>query len=126
MWPRYLGQYKSTEEEHEGAPVFHNGNGMYLYHHKKGQWRINNVINERGVFKGVQGRESLCLTPNLTWYYWDNEWQRGNIMVSCDEDSGMNEYGRLQSSFSLLPSSSYICHVINLFMICCFQELTII
>ena len=100
MWPQYIGQYKATEEEHEGAPVFHNGNGKYLYHHKKGQWRINNVINERGVFKGVHSRESLCLSPNLTWYFWDNEeWQSGNIMVSCDEDSGINEYGRLQSAF---------------------------
>ena len=114
-WAQYLGQYKPTKQKHEGAPVFQNQNGKYLYHHKKGQWRINNVINERGVFKGVHSRESLCLSPNLTWYFWDNEeWQSGNIMVSCDEDSGINEYGRLQSSFSLLPCSSYICHEINL------------
>ena len=37
---------------HEEAPVYKNENGKYLYRHKKGQWRINNVINKRGVIKG--------------------------------------------------------------------------
>ena len=76
-WAQYLGQYKPTQQKHEGAPVYQNQNGKYLYHHKQGQWRINNVVNKRGVMKGRS--ESECIGSNSTWEYWDEEWKRGDI-----------------------------------------------
>ena len=95
---QYLGQYKPTQQEHQGAPVYQNQNGKYLYHDTKGQWRTNNVINKRGVFKGVNGRKAACVSPNSRWYFWNGRWRRGNIKVSCDQDSGIKEHGRLESS----------------------------
>ena len=93
-WAQYLGQYKPTKQKHEGAPVYQNQNGKYLYHHTKGQWRTNNVVNERGVFKGVNSRKTMCVSPNSKWYFWDKEWKRGGIKVSCEQESGGQEQGR--------------------------------
>ena len=92
-WAQYLGQYKPTQQKHQGAPVYQNQNGKYLYQLKKGQWRINNVINDRGVFKGINSRKDLCLSPNSKWYFWNEEWTKGDIKVSCDQDSGGKEHG---------------------------------
>ena len=97
-WAQYLGQYKPTQQKHQGAPVYQNQNGKYLYQLKKGQWRINNVINERGVFKGVNSRKAACVSPNSKWYFWDAEWRRGDIKVSCEQDSEKKEHGRFESS----------------------------
>ena len=110
-WAQYLGQYKPTQQKHQGAPVYQNQKGKYLYHKRKGQWRINNVINERGVFKSVNSRKVACVSPNSKWYFWDEEWRRGNIMVSCEQDSGRNERGMLGSSWAWngLRFSMYIC-----------------
>ena len=96
-WSKYLGQYKPTGEQHEGAEVFRNKDGNYLYHHKQGQWRTNNVINDRGVLKGVNRGKGECVSPDSKWYYWDKKWRRGKIEVSCDQDSGTIEQGKLQS-----------------------------
>ena len=98
-WAQYLGQYKPTQQKHKGAPVYQNQNGKYLYHHTKGQWRTNNVVNERGVFKGVNSRKTMCVSPNSKWYFWDKEWKRGGIKVSCDQESGGQEQGRSKIGF---------------------------
>ena len=90
-WAQYLGQYKPTKQKHEGAPVYQNQNGKYLYHHTKGQWRTNNVINKRGVFKSEGSRKAACVSPKSKWYFWDEEWRRGDIKVSCDQDTVMIE-----------------------------------
>ena len=101
-WAQYLGQYEPTKQRYEGALIYQNQNGKYLYHHKKGQWRINNVINKRGVFKGVNSRKAGCVSPNSRWHFWDEKWRRGNIKVSCDQDqdSGLKEHGGLESSWA--------------------------
>ena len=105
-WAQYLGQYKPTQQKHQGAPVYQNQNGKYLYQLKKGQWRINNVINERGVFKGVNSRKAACVSPKSKWYFWDEEWKRGDIKVSCVQDSGGKKHGRLLN-LSTLPVISF-------------------
>ena len=95
-WAQYLGQYKPTKQKHQGAPVYQNQNGKYLYQLKKGQWRINNLINERGVFKGINSRKNdACVSPKSKWYFWDEKWRRGDIKVLCDQGSGRKEHGRL-------------------------------
>ena len=101
-WSKYLGQYKPTGEQHEGAEVFRNKNGNYLYHHKRGQWRTNNVINDRGVLKGVNRGKGECVSPDSKWYYWDKKWRRGKIEVSCDHDSGAIEQGRSKVEVTII------------------------
>ena len=101
-WSKYLGHYKATSETHEGTMVFQNQNGNYLYHHKKGQWRVNNIVNKRGVFKGVSSGGAECISPNSTWYFWDEEWRKGKIEIFCDQDSGTMEHGRVGSSFIVI------------------------
>ena len=86
----------------EGAEVFRNKDGKYLYHHEQGQWRTNNVINDRGVLKGVNRGKGECVSPDSKWYYWDKKWRRGKIEVSCDQDSGTHEQGRFTGLQSLV------------------------
>ena len=74
-----------------------NKEGNYLYQHEQGQWRTNNVINNRGVLKGVNRGKDECVSSDSKWYYWDKKWRRGKIEVSCDQDSGTIEQGKLQS-----------------------------
>ena len=98
-WAQYLGQYKPTKQKHQGAPVYQNQNGKFLYHYRRVQWRINNVMNERGVFKGVNNRKNdACVSPKSKWYFWDEEWKRGDIKVSCVQDSAGKElvHGKLE------------------------------
>ena len=94
-WAQYLGQYKPTQQKHEGSPVYQNQNGKYLYHHTKGQWRTNNVVNKRGVFKGEGSKKAACVSTKSKWYFWDEKWRRGCIKVLCDQGSGRKEHGRL-------------------------------
>ena len=105
-WGQYLGQYKPTQQKHHGAHVYQDQKGKYLYHHTKGQWRTNNVINDRGVFKGVNSRKDSCVSPKSKWYFWDEEWKRGDIKVSCVQDSGGKKHGRLLN-LSTLPVISF-------------------
>ena len=105
-WAQYLGQYKPTKQKHQGAHVYQNQKGKYLYHHTKGQWRTNNVINDRGVFKGVNSGKDSCLSPKSKWYFWDEEWKKGDIKVLCDQDSGVKEHGRCQSHFFNISNSA--------------------
>ena len=101
-WAQYLGQYKPTQQKHQRATVYQNQNGKYLYQHKIGQWRTNNVINDRGVFKGINSRKDLCPSPNSKWYFWNEEWTKGDIKVSCDQDSGGKEHGMCRNlSFNI-------------------------
>ena len=105
-WAQYLGQYKPTQQKHQGAPVYQNQNGKFLYKLKKGQWRINNVINDRGVFKGINSRKDICLSPNSKWYFWNEEWTKGDIKVSCEQDSEGKEHGMCRNlSFNISNSS---------------------
>ena len=105
-WAQYLGQYKPTQQKHHGAHVYQDQKGKYLYHHTKGQWRTNNIINDRGVFKGVNNRKDSCLSPKSKWYFWDEEWKKGDIKVLCDQDSGVKEHGRCQSHFFNISNSA--------------------
>ena len=109
-WAQYLGQYKPTQQKHEGAPVYQNQNGKYLYHHTKGQWRTNNIINKRGVFKSEGSRKAACVSPKSKWYFWDEKWRRGDIKVSCDQDSVMIEpQGRWRKySFNISYSADFL------------------
>ena len=105
-WAQYLGQYKPTQQKHQGALVYQNQKGKYLYHYTKGQWRTNNVINDRGVFKGINSRKDICLSPNSKWYFWNEEWTKGDIKVSCEQDSEGKEHGMCRNlSFNISNSS---------------------
>ena len=55
------------------------------------------MINNRGVLKGVNRGKDECVSSDSKWYYWDKKWRRGKIEVSCDQDSGTIEQGKLQS-----------------------------
>ena len=114
-WAQYLGQYKPTKQMNQGAPVYQNQNGKYLYHHTKGQWRTNNIINKRGVFKSEGSRKAVCVSPKSKWYFWDEEWRKGDIKVSCDQDSGIEieAHGRWRKySFNISYSADFLfrCH----------------
>ena len=86
MWPRYLGEYQPTEEDHNGARVYVNSEGLLLYVTDKGDWSANTVINNRGVFRGVDtgNTSEPCVASVAEWRYWDEDrWTPADITVSC-------------------------------------------
>ena len=86
VWPRYLGEYQPTEEEHNGARVYVNSEGLLLYVTDKGDWSANTVINNRGVFRGTDtgNRSEPCVATVAEWRYWDeDQWTPADITASC-------------------------------------------
>ena len=61
MWPQYLGEYQPKDEEHNGAQVFVNSEGLFLYVNDNGDWSANTVINDRGVLRGTDNGAAHCL-----------------------------------------------------------------
>ena len=90
VWPRYLGEYQPTEEEHNGARVYVNSEGLLLYVTDKGDWSANTVINNRGVLRGANSENASvpCLDTVAEWKYWDEKyqkWDSGDISTTCGE-----------------------------------------
>ena len=88
MWPQYLGEYKPQEEEHNGAQVFVNSEGLFLYVNDNGDWSANTIINDRGVLRGDNQGAVPCLTSVTQWRYWDDKqekWEPSDISVTCGE-----------------------------------------
>ena len=47
--------------------------------------------------KGENTEDFYCVQGNFTWKFWDKEWKKGDIKVSCDQDLGIKEQGRSSS-----------------------------
>ena len=81
-WPRSLGRYEATGEEHEGAPVFSDGDGRYLYRYSDGTWRADSAIGGRGVYRSVGTAD--CPARNSQWLFSDYpDWHSGDITAKC-------------------------------------------
>ena len=75
MWPHALGHYKVTGEEHEGAAVYKNGHGTYLYKLSNGTWRAGFKIGWAGTTGYIRSVETAdCPTIIGQWVYWDSGW----------------------------------------------------
>ena len=90
MWPQYLGEYQPTEEDHNGAQVYVNSEGLLLYMNDNGDWSANTVINNRGVLRGANSDNAsvACLDAVTEWKYWDEKykkWDSGDISTTCGE-----------------------------------------
>ena len=69
----YLGHYTVTEEEHEGAKVYKNGDGKYLYKISNGTWRAGSSRIGRvatGYIRSVDTAD--CPFAIRQWEYWDS------------------------------------------------------
>ena len=98
VWPQYLGEYQPTEEDHNGARVYVNSEGLLLYMNDKGDWSANTVINNRGVLRGADtgNRSEPCVAAVAEWRYWDkDQWTPADISVSCD--TGEQGRGMIQT-----------------------------
>ena len=81
-----LGHYAVTEEEHEGAAVYKNGDGKYLYKHDDGTWCAGTWIGGSGLVRSgtTAGAASPCPAGfSSNWHYYEGEWKSGDIMVNC-------------------------------------------
>ena len=90
LWPQYLGEYQPKDEDHNGARVYVNSEGLLLYMNDKGDWSANTVINNRGVLRGANSDNAsvACLDAVTEWKYWDEKykkWDSGDISTTCGE-----------------------------------------
>ena len=96
-WPSYLGKYEATAKKQEGAPVFKNSNGRYLYRVSGGSWRANPEIgsSEMGShgFIRSMGSSATAECPTTisqdqwSWKYDDEgegNYQSSDITVKCN------------------------------------------
>ena len=80
--PWYLGSYEATGEEEEGAPVYRDSDGRYLYRHSDGTWRADDVIGGPGVIRSVD--TAPCPASIRRWQYRDYpDWRSGDITAQC-------------------------------------------
>ena len=94
----YLGDYEATGEEKEGAPVFKNSVGRYLYRWSDGTWRANVRMGDfdKQTIKSVD-TTAECPESNTCnsgsgnqWQYRgntysDNNWHSADIVVKCSD-----------------------------------------
>ena len=52
-WPLDQGEYHLTDQEHNGAPVYRNSHGRYLYTYGDGTWRADYEIGTSGYIRCV-------------------------------------------------------------------------
>ena len=88
LWPQYLGEYQPKDEEHNGAQVYVNSAGLFLYVNDNGDWSANTIINDRGVLRGDNQGTVPCLASVTQWRHWDDKhekWEPSDISVTCGE-----------------------------------------
>ena len=81
MWPQFVDSYDATEEEHEGAPVYSDYHGNYLYRYGDGTW-YSSKIGGDGWIKSVDTAQ--CPASNSQWRYLAPNGQAGDITVECN------------------------------------------
>ena len=93
-WPKYLGSYEVTGEEHEGSggeehegEVYSNSDGIYLYRHSDGRWRVGGMVDGRIGFSGNiwSVGTAECPASISQWQYLaDFNWHSGDITIDCN------------------------------------------
>jgi len=90
----YTGKYDATGEEKEGAPVFKNSVGRYLYRWSDGTWRANVRMGDfdkqtiKSVDTAAECPESNTCNSGNQWQYrgnTDSNWHSADIVVKCSD-----------------------------------------
>ena len=75
MYPEYLRTYKATGEEHQGSPLYSDGDGYYLYRLSDRTWRVSSVvmkyIGRSSIFVGNEFTAE-CPDSVRSWGYMHN------------------------------------------------------
>ena len=84
-WPEYLGTYLATEETEEGAPVYRNSDGKYLFRKYNGTWHADYAICDDGIIKSVDTLDTAeCPASIRQWQYGvAGIWRSGDITATC-------------------------------------------
>ena len=82
-WGPYVGTYKDTGEEQEGAPVYRRWPDAYLARHSDGIWRASRYIDGSSYYRSVGAAE--CPASINQWQYRDDLliWRSGDVSVEC-------------------------------------------
>ena len=78
----YLGCYIIAEREHNGRPVYRNGNGKHLWSQEDGTWAASWDV---GNIWPVMRSTTAAVSPGLCqhWQYWaDWKYKPGDITVT--------------------------------------------
>ena len=86
-----VGTYEATGEKHEGAPVYKNSNGKYVYRHSDGIWHNNSVVGGHsptdGGWRSVDTSAKCPATVSQWEYhnYYAGHYISGDITVKCGQ-----------------------------------------
>ena len=82
-WPEYQGEYVLTDQGHNGAPVYRNSHGRYLYTCGDGTWHAGCGIGDSGLIRSVEtGAACPASVTQWQWLY-RGEWYSGDIAATC-------------------------------------------
>ena len=82
-WPSFHGEYHLTDQEHNGAPLYRNSHGYYLYTFEDGTWRTDYRIGDKALIRSVE-TDAACPAAVTQWQWWYNgEWHSGDIAATC-------------------------------------------
>ena len=82
-WPLDQGEYHLTDQEHNGAPVYRNSHGRYLYTYGDGTWRADYEIGTSGYIRSVE-TGAACPAAVSQWHWlYRGKWKSGDIAATC-------------------------------------------
>ena len=81
IWSECLGSFEAIEEKYQGAAVYRNNKGKYLYRESDGTWRVTFQLGD-DCFKSVD-TTALCPASISQWRYMHYGWYTGDITAQC-------------------------------------------
>lgn len=81
-WPKFLGDYILTKEQHNGRPVYGKINGLHLFSQEDGTWAASWIV---GASYPVMRSTTAAVKPGVCqhWQYmdYDDKYKPGDITV---------------------------------------------
>ena len=82
-WPRFLGDYTITGEEHGGRPVYRNSKGGHLYTLESGAWWVTSGVGySEPRMRSINPAPCPALCQEWEYYVAGGKYEPGDITVT--------------------------------------------
>lgn len=83
VWPKYLGDYSLSEEEHRGRPEYRNSYGSHLYSLENGCWGVYEIVGDSVPdMRSTSPAPCPALCQHWEYWYFIGKYKPGDIKVT--------------------------------------------